>query len=126
MTKRDINILLSSAFEISQVSENEFDIITSATYHNGEKIVINLSYDNESYILSDNKATLKYMNSIYELKSEDVKSCISSVIKIYEFKIIAGALTGIVKDETILINKIFDFINCIAQLSNMFAFFDNP
>ena len=66
------------------------------------------------------------MNEIYDLKASDVKSCISAVIKIYGFTITAGELRGKIFDEIQLQNRVFDYIMCIAQLVNMYAFFDKP
>ena len=35
---------------------------------------------------------MKYMNDMYDLKSSDVKMCISNVLKIYAFSINSGIL----------------------------------
>lgn len=124
MTFSDVNIALSSMFVVSNVSAQTYEINTRATFQNGETIKIYLANENNNWYLTDKKHTLKYMNEIYDLKSVDVKSCISAVLKIYGFSIFAGELRAKVFDEIQLQNQVFDFIMCIAQLTNMYAFFD--
>ncbi len=126
MTSNDVNIALSSMFSISPVSTGVYEIKSKATFQNGESIKIYLVNEKNEWYLTDKKNTLKYMNEIYDLKASDVKSCISAVIKIYGFTITAGELRGKIFDEIQLQNRVFDYIMCIAQLVNMYAFFDKP
>lgn len=120
----DISNSLLNAFELSMVSQNEWEIKSQATFNDGSPIQIFLETDGKTWQLTDKKNTLSYMNNLYDLKASDVKNCISAVIKIYGFNISAGILKAELTDEYMVCSKIFDFIMCIGQLSNMFAFFD--
>ena len=126
MTISEINSTFATAFTLSPVNLNEWEVKTKALYQNGDDIKIYLVNENNTWYLTDKKGTLKYMNDIYDLKSTDVKNCISAVIKIYGFTITSGALRAEVMDEAQLATRIFDFIICIGQLANMYAFFDKP
>ncbi len=126
MTSNDVNIALSSMFILSPVSSGVYEIKSKATFQNGENIKIYLVNEKNEWYLTDKKNTLKYMNEMYDLKASDVKSCIAAVIKIYGFTINAGELRGKIYDEIQLQNRVFDYIMCIAQLVNMYAFFDKP
>ncbi|MBQ3495044.1 MAG: DUF1828 domain-containing protein [Clostridia bacterium] len=120
----------SSSFEnlcnIKPIALNEYEIETTANFSSGEQIKVYLVQENNRWFLSDKKATLKFMNEIYDLKAPDVKHCITAVIKIYGFSIVAGCLRAELADETTLASKFFDYIMCIGQLTNMHAFFDKP
>ena len=126
MTISDINRSLTNIYEVAPVSVNEYEIKTKAAFQNGEDIKIYLVNEGSVWYLTDKKNTLKYMNSIYDLKAPDVKNCIAAVIKIYGFTISAGALRINITDEIDLQMKLFDFIMCTGQLVNMYAFFDKP
>ncbi len=126
MTISDINMAIATVFEVSPVTLNEWEIKTKANFQNGESIKIFIVNEKNNWYLTDNKTTLKYMNNIYDLKAPDVKSCIASVIRIYGFNITAGALKANIEDEVSLQSKIFDYIMCVGQLANMYAFFDKP
>lgn len=117
---------LSKISSVKQINNNEYEIITGAKINSKTPIKIYLVEENGSFKLTDKKNTLKFMNQIYELKSIDVKNCISAVIKIYGFGITSGELVATIKSDT-LINEIFyNYIICIGQLANMYAFFDKP
>ena len=75
---------------------------------------------------SDKKNTLKFMNTLYELKSPDVKNCIAAVVKIYGFSIVSGELFATIRSEESIKETFYNFIICIGQLVNMYAFFDKP
>lgn len=126
MTISDVNISVSKMFEISPTGLNEWEVKTKAVFQNGEEIKIYLVNEKNSWYITDKKNTLKYMNDVYDLKAPDVKSCIAAVIKIYGFSITAGTLKANVIDEVDLQTKIFDYLMCIGQLVNMYAFFDKP
>ena len=66
------------------------------------------------------------MNTIYELKAKDVISCIENVLKIYKLKLQSGEIVTSFSDEKQLVENVYKFIMCIAQLVNMYAFFDAP
>ena len=126
MTINDINIAISNLVVVSSNGLNQWEIKTNAKFENGEDIKIYLVNEHNHWYLTDKKNTLKYMNDLYDLKAPDVKSCISAVIKIYGFSISAGALKADIIDEVEFQSKLFDFVMCIGQLANMYAFFDKP
>ena len=61
-----------------------------------------------------------------EQKSQDVKNCIASVVKIYGFSVVSGELVAILRSENSLKETFYNFIMCVGQLANMYAFFDKP
>ena len=126
MTISEINSTFATAFTLSPVTLNEWEVKTKANFQNGEDVKIYLVNEKNSWYLTDKKYTLKYMNDIYDLKATDVKNCIAAVIKIYGFTITAGELRAEVMDEAQLATRIFDYLMCIGQLANMYAFFDKP
>ena len=126
MTISEISSTLGSAFSLSPVSLNEWEVKTGASFKNGDEFKIYLVNEKDSWYLTDKKSTLKYMNNVYDLKATDVKNSIAAVIKIYGFTIVQGCLRGEVMDEVQLSSRIFDYIICMGQLANMYAFFDKP
>ncbi len=126
MTIMDLNKSLVGTLSLSPISTNEWEINSGATFQNGDEIKIYLVNDKNNWYLTDKKATLKYMNEMYDLKAADVKSCISAVIKIYGFTIKAGSLVANVIDEVQFSTLLFNYIMCIGQLTNMYVFFDKP
>ena len=66
------------------------------------------------------------MNTLYELKAPDVKNCISAVVKIYGFSIVSGELLATIRSEEGIKELLYNYIICIGQLANMYAFFDKP
>ncbi len=127
MTINDISANLLNSISLKGTSNNyEWEIQTGARFENNKTLPIYVTLQDDEWLLTDKKETLKYMNEMYDLKSEDVKKCIVAVVKIYGFNVRAGALTCEIKDEKEIQKKLFDFIMCIGQLSNMYAFFDEP
>ena len=126
MTISEISSTLASSFSLTPVSLNEWEVKTNANFKNGDEFKIYLVNEKNTWYLTDKKTTLKYMNDVYDLKANDVKNCIAAVIRIYGFSIIQGSLIGEVMDEVQLSTRIFDFVICIGQLANMFAFFEKP
>lgn len=126
MTISDVNVSVSKMFELTPVGLNEWQVKTNANFQNGEEIKIYLVNEKNAWYITDKKNTLRYMNDVYDLKAPDVKNCIAAVIKIYGFSITAGVLRANVIDEVDLQSKLFDYIMCVGQLANMYAFFDKP
>ena len=118
--------ILKEVAEVNKINDNEYEVVTQAKITSKNPIKIYLVNDNFSIKLVDKKNTLKYMNKIYELKSNDVKNCISAVIKLYGFMISSGELVGIVRSEESLLEMLYNFIICVGQLTNMYVFFDKP
>lgn len=121
-----INDALGEVCKINAISMTEYEIVSGAIFSNGDAIKIHVVQENNKWYLTDKKETLRYMNEVYDLKAPDVKHCITAVIKIYGFSIVAGCLRAELNDETTIANKFFDYIMCIGQLTNMYAFFDKP
>lgn len=117
---------ISKFATIKNTNADEYEIITGAKINSKTPIKMYLINDNGTYKLSDKKNTLKFMNQLYELKSIDVKNCIASVIKIYGFSIVSGELFATIRSEESLKETFYNFIICIGQLANMYAFFDKP
>lgn len=117
---------ISKLATVKNTNADEYEIITGAKINSKTPLKIYLINDNGTYKLSDKKTTLKYMNQIYELKSLDVKNCIASVIKIYGFSINSGELLATIRSEESLKETFYNFIICVGQLANMYAFFDKP
>lgn len=126
MTISDVNVSVSKMFELTPVGLNEWQVKTNANFQNGEEIKIYLVNEKNAWYITDKKNTLRYMNDVYDLKAPDVKNCIAAVIKIYGFSITAGVLRANVIDEVDLQSKLFDYVMCVGQLANMYAFFDKP
>ena len=126
MNISDISKVLDKVCKVEPMAVNQYEVVTNAVFSNGEPIKIYIVQENNRWYLTDRKETLKYMNEVYDLKAPDVKHCITAVIKIYGFSIIAGCLRAEITDTATLGNKFFDYIMCIGQLTNMYAFFDKP
>ena len=118
--------LLSSVAKVKKISDDEYEIITEAKIEGKTPIKIYLYNGSKGVCLGDHKNTLKYMNQLYELKSPDVKGCIASVIKIYGFTIISGELVAQIPTEKSALETFYNYIICVGQLANMYAFFDKP
>ncbi len=117
---------ISKFATVKNTATDEYEIITGAKINSKTPVKIYLINDNGTYKLSDKKNTLKFMNQIYELKSLDVKNCIASVIKIYGFSVNSGELLATIRSEESLKETFYNFIICVGQLANMYAFFDKP
>ncbi|MBQ9786296.1 MAG: hypothetical protein IJW25_02395 [Clostridia bacterium] len=118
--------MLSKIATVKNVDKNVYEIITGAKINSKNPVKIYLVEENGTIKLTDKKFTLKYMNQIYELKSLDVKNCISAVVKIYGFTIVSGELISVIRSEESLKEVFYNFIICVGQLANMYAFFDKP
>ena len=115
-----------NSINLIQVTETEWKINCGASFINHQPMDIRLIKVNDKWYFSDKKQTLRYMNDLYELNSNDVKSCISNVLKIYGFSIQSGSLMAEIPTSSDILDKFFDYIMCVAQLANMYAFFDEP
>ena len=85
-----------------------------------------LTQNGDVCCISDKKNTLKYMNNIYELASNDVKNCISAVVRLYGFAVKAGELIATIKDADYAAEIFYNFIICVGQFAHMLVFFDQP
>ena len=126
MNISDFSNCFENICKVKPISLDEYEIETSACFSSGEQVKIYLVQENKQWYLTDKKNTLKFMNEIYDLKAPDVKHCITAVIKIYGFSIVAGCLRANLVDEASIASTLFDYIMCVGQLTNMHAFFDKP
>ena len=126
MDKSSLALTLASVAKTKQMANGEYEIVTGAKINSRNPIVLYLTERDGEYYFSDNKNTLKYMSQVYELKSPDVKNCISAVVKIYGYAISSGEILAPIKSEAKLVETYFNTIMCIGQLANMYAFFDKP
>ena len=110
----------------NSVATGEYEIVTGAKINARNPIKMYLVEDAGTLKFSDKKNTLKFMNTLYELKSPDVKNCIAAVVKIYGFSIVSGELFATIRSEESVKETFYNFIICIGQLVNMYAFFDKP
>lgn len=117
---------LSKVAKLKKVEQNEYEIITDAKIDSKTPIKMFLRKTDTGLVMCDNKHTLKFMNNIYELKSLDVKGCIASVIKIYGFSILSGELIANLTNPKTIMETFYNYIICVGQLANMYAFFDKP
>lgn len=119
-------VMDAKPIQLVQISPTTWKVASDATFLNGNEIMVFLENRNGNWFYTDGKETLKYMNELYELKSADVKMCVSNILKIYGFSITSGYLTAPIPNASVMMDKYFDMIMCIGQLANMFAFFDKP
>ena len=117
---------LQGGIKLTSVSPNEWKVEASASFLDGKPLDIRLVNAGSKWFFTDKKQTLRFMNEVYELNAKDVKACISAVLKIYGFSIQSGALMAEVTSASVIWDKLFDYIMCVGQLTNMFAFFDEP
>ena len=118
---------ISKMAVVKNIAKNEYEILTGAKINGSTPIKMHLVLDSKGTAkFTDKKTTLKFMNSMYELKAPDVKNCIASVVKVYGFSITSGELVATITSESSLKETFYNFIICIGQLANMYAFFDKP
>lgn len=112
--------------EFKKIDESCVEIITNAEIENGTNIRIFIKQLNNRVILTDEKNTLRFMNTKYELKAADVKHCINDVVRHYGFVIDKGEILTELKSTDDTLKRYNDLLICSATLANMFIFFDTP
>ena len=125
----DIKVLtaaLKSGYTVKTVAENEWEIVLNITLPNGFKPKVYIRNMADKWFLCDKKNTLKFMNEMYELGAQDVKNCIAGVLKVYSFSIIAGEIIAHIGFANDILNRLAQFVCCVAELVNMYVFFDKP
>lgn len=122
---KEIIEALNQSKEILKIDESFVEIKTGAEIKNGIAIRAFLKKDGNKILLCDNKHTLRYMNTLYELGAKDVKQCINDIVHQYNFKIEKGELKTEVNAKNIR-KRYADFLICCGTLANMFIFFDQP
>jgi len=126
MDIKNFEEVLQGGIALKEISSKEWKVEASATFLDGKPLDIRLVNIGNKWLYTDKKQTLRYMNDLYELNAKDVKSCISAVLKVYGFSIQSGALVAEIPTASVIWDKLFDYIMCVGQLANMFAFFDEP
>ena len=116
---------ISKSFETIKIDNNFVEIKTNLEFKKSVPVRVFLKKVNENFYISDNKNTLRYMNTIYNLSSKDVIQCINDIVNHYRFKIDKGEISGEINAENSK-RRFLDFIVCCQSLANMFIFFDDP
>lgn len=117
---------ISEKKKILKISENLVEIVTEAEIEHGVAVKIFVKKVNDKFYLTDDKNTLRFMSTKYELKAPDVKQCINDIVKYYKFKIEKGELLSELKPSDNFIKRYNDLLVCSCTLANMFIFFDAP
>lgn len=126
MDINEITSSLKSGFVIKTIADNEWEILTNISLPNGFKSKVFIKQINGKWFFTDKKNVLKFMNEIYELSSNDVKNCIAGVLRAYGFSITSGEIFAHIYNEKEILIKFYQFICCMAELVNMYVFFDKP
>lgn len=117
--------LINNQRETIKVDNTLTEIKTEVEFKKGIFNRIFIKKINDEYYITDNKNTLRYMNTLYQLTAKDVKDCINEVVHHYKFKIDKGEILGPI--TKINAKKRFnEFLICTTTLANMFIFFDQP
>ena len=116
---------ISKSFETIKIDNNFVEIKTNLEFKKSVPVRVFLKKVNEKFYVSDNKNTLRYMNTIYNLSSKDVIQCINDIINHYRFRVSKGELLGEITAQNAK-RRFLDFIVCCQTLANMFIFFDDP
>lgn len=109
-----------------KVDDNCFEIITEAEIEKNIAVKIFVKRIDDKIYLSDNKNTLRFMSTKYELRAPDVKQCINDIVKYYNFIIDKGEILTELKSFDNYNKRYNDLLVCSCTLANMFIFFENP
>lgn len=116
---------INTSFEIITIDKNFAEIKTGLEFKKSIAVRIFLKKVQDKYILSDNKNTLRYMNTLYNLSSKDVIQCVNDIVKQYKFRINKGEIFGEITQANVK-QRFLEMIICAQTLANMFIFFDEP
>ena len=116
---------INTSFEIITIDKNFAEIKTGLEFKKSIAVRIFLKKVQDKYILSDNKNTLRYMNTLYNLSSKDVIQCVNDIVKQYKFRINKGEIFGEITQANAK-QRFLEMIICAQTLANMFIFFDEP
>ena len=117
--------LINAPRESVKIDNSLIEIKTDVEFKKGIYNRIFIKKDGETYFISDNKNTLRFMNTLYELKAKDVKDCINDIVHHYQFKIEKGEIVGQITKANAK-KRFNEFLICTTTLANMFIFFDQP
>lgn len=116
---------ISKNFEIIKIDNNFVEIKTNLEFKKSFPVRVFLKKVDDKFYISDNKNTLRYMNTTYNLSSKDVIQCINDIINHYHFRVSKGELLGEITAQNAK-RRFLEFIVCCQTLANMFIFFDEP
>lgn len=117
--------LIQSPSSILRIDSSFVEIKTGLEFKKGIPVKIYVKKEGDKIFLTDNKNTLRFMNTTYELTARDVKKCITDIANHYHFTIERGEI----KAEISSVNakkRYFELLTCCLTLANMFIFFDEP
>ena len=117
--------LIQSKNEIIRIDSSFVEIKTNVELKKGIPLRVFVKKDGDKFFLTDNKNTLRFMNTTYELTARDVKQCITDVANHYRFTIEKGEIKAEI-NSTNAKKRFFELIICCATLANMYVFFDDP
>lgn len=116
---------INEQFSTISIDNNFVEIKTGLEFKKGIALRVFLKRIDGKIYLSDNKNTLRYMNTVYQLDASDVKNCINDVVNFYKVRIDKGELCMEVNIENVK-TKFSEFLACMFTLANMYLFFDEP
>lgn len=116
---------ISKNFEIIKIDNNFVEIKTNLEFKKSFPVRVFLKKVDDKFYISDNKNTLRYMNTTYNLSSKDVIQCINDIINHYRFRVSKGELLAEITAQNAK-RRFLEFIVCCQTLANMFIFFDEP
>ena len=117
--------IINKPHETIKIDNNFVEIKTNVELKKGYPLKLFIKRIDNNFYLTDNKNTLRFMNTIYQLTAPDVKQCINDIIHHYQLKIEKGEILTPVTENN-LAKRYNEFLICCCTLANMFIFFDDP
>lgn len=108
-----------------KINDNCFEIKTKAEFEPGIEAKIFLKKVDGKFYLSDEKNTLRFMNSKYNLQSTDVQQSIEDIVRFYNFRIEKGELIGEISHIDDVQKRYNNMLICSFTLANMLIFFES-
>ena len=116
---------INSPNNLIKVDNSFTEIKTNVEFKKGIFNRIFIKKDGDKFFITDNKNTLRFMNTMYQLNAKDVKDCINDIVHHYQFSIVKGEIVGPITKSNAK-KRFNEFLICTTTLANMFIFFDNP
>ena len=117
--------LIQKQNDILIIDSSFVEIKTGIEFKKGAALRIFIKKDGDTFFITDNKNTLRFMSTMYELTAQDVKKCISDVVNHYHFRIEKGEIKGEITSSNAK-KRFNEFMICCETLANMYIFFDEP
>ena len=86
--------LMNSERETIKIDNTLTEVKTDVEFKKGIFNRIFIKKIGDEFFITDNKNTLRFMNTLYQLTAKDVKDCINDVVHHYKFKIEKGEILG--------------------------------